>query len=73
MKAELYKELRQSEQYMEMLEAGIKALSELLETFDIVNKIRENTIVEAHGHLTIELNDEKEYYKRLIKQLDNKN
>ncbi|MCM0314285.1 hypothetical protein [Bacteroides fragilis] len=71
MKAELYKELRQSEQYMEMLETGIKALSELLETFDIANKMRENTIVRAHGFLTIELNDEKENYKRLIKQLDN--
>lgn len=70
MKAELYKNLRQSEQYMEMLEAGVKALSNLLETFEIVNKERENIIAQAHGSLTVELNTEKENYKRLIKQLD---
>lgn len=70
MKAELYKNLRQSEQYMEMLETGIKALSNLLETFEIVNKERENIIAQAHGSLTVELNTEKENYKRLIKQLD---
>lgn len=70
MKAELYKNIRQSEQYMEMLEAGTKALSNLLGTFDIANKRRENIIVKAHGYLTIEMNDEKENYKRLIKQLD---
>lgn len=55
---------------MEMLEAGIKALSNLLETFEIVNKERENIIAQAHGSLTVELNTEKENYKRLIKQLD---
>ncbi len=70
MKAELYKNLRQSEQHMEMLEAGIKALSNLLETFEIVDKERENIIAQAHGSLTVELNTEKENYKRLIKQLD---
>lgn len=70
MKAELYKNLRQSEQYMDMLEAGVTALSNLLETFDIANKVRENVIVQAHGALIFELNTEKENYKRLIKQLD---
>lgn len=70
MKAELYKNLRQSEQYMDMLEAGIKTLSNLLETFEIVNKERENIIAQAHGSLTVELNTEKDNYKRLIKQLD---
>lgn len=70
MKAELYKNLRQSEQYMDMLEAGIKNLSNLLETFEIVNKERENIIAQAHGSLTVELNTEKDNYKRLIKQLD---
>lgn len=66
MKAELYKNLRQSEQYMEMLEAGIKALSNLLETFEIVNKERENIIAQAHGSLTVEMNTEKETYKSNI-------
>jgi hypothetical protein len=70
MKAELYKNLRQSEQYMEMLEDSIKALSNLIETFDIANKVRENVIVQAHGALVFELNTEKENHKRLINQLD---
>lgn len=69
MKAELYKNLRQSEQYMEMLEAGIKALSNLLETFEIVNKERENIIAQAHGSLTVEMNTEKENYKKLVNQI----
>lgn len=70
MKAELYKELRQSERYMQMLEDGIKALYDLMETFEIVNEARATIIAQAHGSLIIELNTEKENYKRLIKQLD---
>lgn len=70
MKAELYKDLRQSEQYMDMLSTGIEALSNLLETFELLNKERENVIAQAHGSLVVELNTEKDNYKRLIKQLD---
>jgi hypothetical protein len=69
MKAELYKELRHSERYMEMLEAGIKTLSDLMETFEIVNETRANIIAQAHGSLIVELNTERDNYKRLIKQL----
>ena len=69
MKAELYKNLRQSERYMEMLEAGIKTLSDLMETFEIVNETRANIIAQAHGSLTVELNTEKGNYKNLIHQL----
>lgn len=70
MKAELYKELRQSERYMQMLEGGIKALSDLMETFEIINETRATVITQAHGSLIVELNTEKDNYKRLIKQLD---
>lgn len=70
MKAELYKNLRQSEQYMYLLENAIEALSNLWNKFEILNDTRAENIAQAHGSLTVELNTERENYKRLINQID---
>lgn len=69
MEAELYRKLRESERYADMLSKCIDPISELMETFDILNKTRSEIIAQAHGSLTVELNNEKENYKQLIKQI----
>ena len=69
MEAELYKKLRESERYIDMLCKCIDPISELMETFDILNKTRSEIIAQAHGSLTVELNNEKENYKQLVKQI----
>lgn len=69
MEAELYKKLRESERYIDLLDKCINSMSDLINTFEILNETRAEIIGQAHGSLTVELNTERENYKKLISQI----